>query len=179
MKIRKAVIPVAGFGTRFLPVTRAIPKVMIPVLDRPAIHYTVEEAIHAGIEHIVFVIALGQEAVHGVEQRPGVPLVEARRRREERPHRHGEGERDRSRVGAERDALRHARVRVPTDDDVPVLEVGNLFMALDSRTQAKILEFMDYAYQITKNDVLGIIHIEHENTNKRIGMYTIDGLSFQ
>ena len=63
MKIRKAVIPVAGFGTRFLPVTRAIPKVMIPVLDRPVIHYTVEEAVHAGIEHIVFVIALGQEAV--------------------------------------------------------------------------------------------------------------------
>ena len=63
MKIRKAVIPVAGFGTRFLPVTRAIPKVMIPVLDRPAIHYTVEEAVHAGIEHIVFVIALGQEAI--------------------------------------------------------------------------------------------------------------------
>ena len=63
MKIRKAVIPVAGFGTRFLPVTRAIPKVMIPVLDRPAIHYTVEEAAQAGIEHIVFIIAHGQEAV--------------------------------------------------------------------------------------------------------------------
>ena len=63
MRVRKAVIPAAGFGTRFLPVTRSIPKVMIPVLNLPAIHHTVEEAAQAGIEHIVFVIAHGQEAV--------------------------------------------------------------------------------------------------------------------
>ena len=63
MKIRKAMIPVAGFGTRFLPVTRAIPKAMLPVLDRPVIHYTVEEASQAGIERIVLVISPGQEAV--------------------------------------------------------------------------------------------------------------------
>ena len=63
MKIRKAVIPAAGFGTRFLPATRSIPKVMIPILDRPAIHYSVEEAAQAGIEHVIFVIARGQEAV--------------------------------------------------------------------------------------------------------------------
>ena len=63
MKVRKAVIPAAGFGTRFLPATRSIPKVMIPVLDKPAIHYAVEEAAQAGIEHIVLVITHGQEAV--------------------------------------------------------------------------------------------------------------------
>ena len=62
MSVRKAVIPAAGFGTRFLPATRSIPKVMIPVLDKPAIHYAVEEAAQAGIEHIVFVITHGQEA---------------------------------------------------------------------------------------------------------------------
>ncbi|MCH8206851.1 MAG: UTP--glucose-1-phosphate uridylyltransferase, partial [Chloroflexi bacterium] len=62
MRVRKAVIPAAGFGTRFLPATRSIPKVMIPVLDKPAIHYAVEEAAQAGIEHIVFVITHGQEA---------------------------------------------------------------------------------------------------------------------
>lgn len=53
--LRKAVLPVAGFGTRVLPATKAIPKEMLPVFDRPAIHYVVDEALAAGIEHIVFV----------------------------------------------------------------------------------------------------------------------------
>jgi UTP--glucose-1-phosphate uridylyltransferase len=64
MKIRKAVIPAAGFGTRFLPVTRTIPKVMLPVLNEPAIQFSVREAADAGIEHIVFVISRGQEATN-------------------------------------------------------------------------------------------------------------------
>ena len=63
MSVRKAIIPVAGFGTRFLPATRSIPKMIIPVLDRPAVHFAVEEAAHAGIEHVVFVVSHGQEAV--------------------------------------------------------------------------------------------------------------------
>ena len=64
MKVRKAVIPVAGFGTRFLPATRSIPKVMIPVFDHPPVHYAVQEATQAGIEHIIFVVSPGQEAVN-------------------------------------------------------------------------------------------------------------------
>ena len=63
MKIRKAVIPVAGFGTRFLPATRSVPKVMFPVLDVPVIHYAVEEAVKAGIEHVIFVVSPRQEAI--------------------------------------------------------------------------------------------------------------------
>lgn len=63
MAVRKAVIPAAGFGTRFLPVTRSVPKNMLPVLDRPSIHHTVEEAANAGIQHIVFVLTHGQEAI--------------------------------------------------------------------------------------------------------------------
>jgi UTP--glucose-1-phosphate uridylyltransferase len=55
MKIRKAVFPVAGLGTRFLPATKAIPKEMLPVVDKPLIQYAVEEALAAGIEQIVFV----------------------------------------------------------------------------------------------------------------------------
>ena len=62
MRVRKAVIPAAGFGTRFLPVTRTIPKVMLPIVDLPAIHYSVEEAAKAGIEHVVLVISRVQEA---------------------------------------------------------------------------------------------------------------------
>ena len=63
MKVRKAVIPAAGFGTRFLPATKTIPKVMIPVYDRPSIHYVVEEAVSSGIEEIVIVVSSTQETV--------------------------------------------------------------------------------------------------------------------
>jgi UTP--glucose-1-phosphate uridylyltransferase len=49
LRVRKAVIPAAGFGTRFLPFTKSVPKEMLPVIDRPAIQYIVEEAVAAGI----------------------------------------------------------------------------------------------------------------------------------
>lgn len=55
MKIRKAVVPVAGYGTRFLPATKAIPKVMLPVVDKPTIQYIVEELVGAGIEQIILI----------------------------------------------------------------------------------------------------------------------------
>ena len=63
MSIRKAVIPVAGFGTRFLPATKAVPKNVLPVFDRPSIHFCVEEAAQAGIEEIILVVSHNQEAI--------------------------------------------------------------------------------------------------------------------
>lgn len=63
MKIRKAVFPVAGLGTRFLPATKAIPKEMLPVVDRPLIQYAVDEAIEAGIETMIFVTGRGKGAI--------------------------------------------------------------------------------------------------------------------
>lgn len=54
-KIRKAVLPVAGLGTRFLPATKSIPKEMLPVVDKPLVQYAVEEALAAGVEEIIFV----------------------------------------------------------------------------------------------------------------------------
>ena len=65
MNVRKAVIPVAGLGTRFLPASRAVPKTLFPVLDTPPIHYAVQEASEAGIEHVIFVMSQRQEAVMG------------------------------------------------------------------------------------------------------------------
>jgi UTP--glucose-1-phosphate uridylyltransferase len=62
-KIRKAVLPVAGFGTRVLPATKSLPKEMLPVFDRPAVHWVVEEAMAAGIEHIVFVTGRNKSAI--------------------------------------------------------------------------------------------------------------------
>jgi UTP--glucose-1-phosphate uridylyltransferase len=61
--IRKAIIPVAGMGTRFLPATKAQPKEMLPVVDKPVIQYIVEEAVAAGIEEIIFVTAIGKRAL--------------------------------------------------------------------------------------------------------------------
>ena len=54
-KIRKAVFPVAGLGTRFLPATKAMPKELLPIVDKPLIQYAAEEAISAGIDTLIFV----------------------------------------------------------------------------------------------------------------------------
>ncbi|MEI6266719.1 MAG: UTP--glucose-1-phosphate uridylyltransferase GalU [bacterium] len=62
-KIRKAVIPAAGFGTRFLPATKSMPKEMLPIIDKPAIHYAVEEAVRAGAEEIIFITGRGKRAI--------------------------------------------------------------------------------------------------------------------
>jgi len=61
--VRKAVFPVAGLGTRFLPATKAVPKEMFPVVDRPLIQYALEEARASGIEEFIFVTAPGKEAI--------------------------------------------------------------------------------------------------------------------
>ena len=63
MKIKKAIIPVAGLGTRMLPATKAIPKELLPILDKPLIQYVVEEAISAGIKEIIFITRIGKEAI--------------------------------------------------------------------------------------------------------------------
>lgn len=62
-RVRKAVFPVAGMGTRFLPATKAIPKEMLPVVDKPLIQYAVEEAISAGIDHFIFVTGKAKTAI--------------------------------------------------------------------------------------------------------------------
>jgi UTP--glucose-1-phosphate uridylyltransferase len=62
-KVRKAIIPAAGLGTRFLPVTKAMPKEMLPIVDKPTIQYIVEEAIASGIEDIIIVTGKGKRAI--------------------------------------------------------------------------------------------------------------------
>lgn len=63
MKVRKAVLPVAGLGTRFLPATKAIPKEMLTIVDRPTIQYIVEEVVASGIDQIIFVTSEGKSAI--------------------------------------------------------------------------------------------------------------------
>lgn len=62
-KVKKAILPVAGFGTRFLPATKAQPKEMLPVVDKPVVQYLVEEAVASGIEEIIFVTGRGKRAI--------------------------------------------------------------------------------------------------------------------
>lgn len=61
--IRKAVIPAAGLGTRFLPTTKSVPKELLPILDKPALQYVVEEAVEAGIQEVIIVTARGKESI--------------------------------------------------------------------------------------------------------------------
>jgi UTP--glucose-1-phosphate uridylyltransferase len=63
MKLKKAVIPVAGLGTRFLPATKTVPKELLPIIDIPSIQYVVQEAVDSGIQEIIFVTGRGKDAI--------------------------------------------------------------------------------------------------------------------
>lgn len=75
-KVRKAVIPAAGFGTRFLPQTKAMPKEMLPIVDKPVIQYVVEEAVEAGIEDIIIVTGSQKRNIEDHFDRPTMDLIE-------------------------------------------------------------------------------------------------------
>ncbi len=94
MKIRKAVIPAAGHGSRMLPATKALPKEMMPIVDKPAIQYIVEEAVDAGIEDILIITGRGKRAIedhfdrnveilHALKEREDLPMLETLERIEE------------------------------------------------------------------------------------------------
>lgn len=74
-KIRKVVIPAAGFGTRFLPQTKAMPKEMLPIVDKPVIQYVVEEAVASGIEHVVIVTGALKRAIEDHFDVPNEELI--------------------------------------------------------------------------------------------------------
>ena len=63
MKIRKAVFPVAGFGTRFLPATKAMPKELLPIVNKPVIHYAVDEALKAGVDTLIFITGRNKRSI--------------------------------------------------------------------------------------------------------------------
>lgn len=75
MKVTKAVIPAAGFGTRFLPQTKAMPKEMLPIVDKPVIQYVVEEAVNSGIEDIIIVTGANKRAIEDHFDAPDEDLL--------------------------------------------------------------------------------------------------------
>src|SRR3990172_6852535 len=75
-KIRKAVIPAAGFGTRFLPQTKAMPKEMLPIVDKPVIQYVVEEIVESGIKDIIMVTGYTKRSIEDHFDNPSEDLVQ-------------------------------------------------------------------------------------------------------
>src|SRR5258708_6059663 len=75
-KIRKVVIPAAGFGTRFLPQTKAMPKEMLPIVDKPVIQYVVEEAVASGIEDVIIVTGALKRAIEDHFDAPNADLIQ-------------------------------------------------------------------------------------------------------
>src|SRR6478609_5113760 len=74
-KIKKAIIPAAGLGTRFLPATKAMPKEMLPIVDKPVIQYVVEEAVQSGIEDVIIVTGSLKRAIEDHFDAPGADLM--------------------------------------------------------------------------------------------------------
>ena len=75
MKIRKAVFPVAGLGTRVLPATKAMPKEMLTIVDKPLIQYVFDEAREAGIEHFIFVTGRNKQVIELHAENPDYPTI--------------------------------------------------------------------------------------------------------
>ena len=75
MKITKVIIPAAGFGTRFLPQTKAMPKEMLPIVDKPVIQYVVEEAVESGVKNIIIVTGANKRAIEDHFDSPNEDLI--------------------------------------------------------------------------------------------------------
>ncbi|ORC47214.1 hypothetical protein B2G74_24925 [Burkholderia sp. A27] len=109
LKVTKAVFPVAGLGTRFLPATKASPKEMLPIVDKPLIQYAVEEAMAAGITEMIFVTGRSKRPCH-----EGEPERDAADRRQAAdPIRGGRGDGGRHHRNDLRDGPQQARDRGP------------------------------------------------------------------
>ena len=167
--LRKAVLPVAGLGTRFLPATKAMAKEMLPVVDKPLIQYAVEEARAAGIEQFCFVTGRGKTAL--VEHFDIAFELEATLR-----------ERNRAEALAELDAMRiepgsmlTVRQQVPHglghaiwcarafigDDPFAILLPDDLILS-----DTPCLKQLAEAYQQTGGNVVAVVEVPREHTNR-------------
>lgn len=143
-KIRKAVIPAAGRGSRFYPLTRAQPKEMLPILDKPVIHFVVEEAVKSGLDEILIIVGAGKDAIinyfdrhdlddtmdkYGLRDIPSIYFV---RQREQR---------------GLADAIRYAK-HFTGDDDFVVLLGDTIYVSYDNVTVTSKVLNSYYRYQL-------------------------------
>jgi UTP--glucose-1-phosphate uridylyltransferase len=173
--VRKAVFPVGGLGTRFLPATKAVPKEMLPVVDRPLIQYAVDEALAAGIEQLIFVTARGKNPLEDYFDVAGELVAELTARGKEKQLAALEGTQltpgNISYVRQQEPAgLGHAvwcARHIVGDEPFAVLLPDELLWS----PEAPCLKQMVGAYDKVGGNILAVMEVPHEHTD-RYGIIT-------
>lgn len=166
--IRKAVIPAAGLGTRFLPATKAQPKEMLPIIDRPTIQYVVQEAVDSGIEDILIITGKGKRAIEDhfdrnfelesrLEEKEDLLLFNEMRRLSDMANIHYVRQRELNGLG---DAIRYARHHVG-NEPFAVLLGDTIMDAVIPVTQQLIDTYEQYG-----GTVIAVEEVPHEKVNR-------------
>ena len=176
--IRKAVIPVAGFGTRMLPVAKAVPKELLPILDRPTIQYVVEEAVGAGIDDVLLVTSREKRSIEDYFDRN--PELTARLQKSgrvallasidalmERVHVHAVRQREARGLG---DAVAHAEKHVGSETFL--CSLGDTIFAPEPSPSVQLCE----AYEKFGTPIIGVEEVPAERVNRYgiIGFEPVD-----
>ena len=166
--IKKAVIPAAGFGTRFLPATKAQPKEMLPIIDRPTIQYVVQEAVDSGIEDILIITGKGKRAIEDhfdrnyeletrLEEKEDQLLLDEMRRLSDMANLHYVRQRELNGLG---DAIRYARHHVG-NEPFAVLLGDTIMDAVIPVTQQLIDTYAQYGCS-----VIAVEEVPHDKVNR-------------
>ncbi|WP_461111895.1 UTP--glucose-1-phosphate uridylyltransferase GalU [Spirosoma jeollabukense] len=166
--IKKAVIPAAGLGTRFLPATKAQPKEMLPIIDRPTIQYVVQEAVDSGIEDILIITGKGKRAIEDhfdrnfeletrLEEKEDQLLLDEMRRLSDMANLHYVRQRELNGLG---DAIRYARHHVG-DEPFAVLLGDTIMDSVIPVTQQLIDTYAQYGCS-----VIGVEEVPHDKVNR-------------
>lgn len=166
--IKKAVIPAAGFGTRFLPATKAQPKEMLPIIDRPTIQYVVQEAVDSGIEDILIITGKGKRAIEDhfdrnyeletrLEEKEDQLLLDEMRRLSDMANLHYVRQRELNGLG---DAIRYARHHVG-NEPFAVLLGDTIMDAVIPVTQQLIDAYAQYG-----GSVIAVEEVPHDKVNR-------------
>ncbi|QDK78163.1 UTP--glucose-1-phosphate uridylyltransferase GalU [Spirosoma sp. KCTC 42546] len=166
--IKKAVIPAAGFGTRFLPATKAQPKEMLPIIDRPTIQYVVQEAVDSGIEDILIITGKGKRAIEDhfdrnheletrLEEKEDQLLLDEMRRLSDMANLHYVRQRELNGLG---DAIRYARHHVG-NEPFAVLLGDTIMDSVIPVTQQLIDTYAQYGCS-----VIAVEEVPHDKVNR-------------
>lgn len=166
--IRKAVIPAAGLGTRFLPATKAQPKEMLPIIDRPTIQYVVQEAVDSGIEDILIITGKGKRAIEDhfdrnfelegrLEEKEDQLLLNEMRRLSDMANIHYVRQRELNGLG---DAIRYARHHVGNEPFAVLL--GDTIMDSVIPVTQQLLD----TYEQYGGSVIAVEEVPHEKVNR-------------
>ena len=166
--IKKAVIPAAGLGTRFLPATKAQPKEMLPIIDRPTIQYVVQEAVDSGIEDILIITGKGKRAIEDhfdrnyeletrLEEKEDQLLLDEMRRLSDMANLHYVRQRELNGLG---DAIRYARHHVG-NEPFAVLLGDTIMDSVIPVTQQLIDTYAQYG-----SSVIAVEEVPHDKVNR-------------